>query len=64
MSAARVTTSFFCVCAHCAVNDAVIAAGSTEVRLTNLRKPFWKKLGIAKRYPKMVWGAAASPATS
>ena len=30
------------------VNDAVIAAGRTEVRLTNLRKPFWPDRQITK----------------
>ena len=30
------------------VNDAVIAAGRTEVRLTNLRKPFWPDRRITK----------------
>ena len=30
-------------------NDVVLNFGTREVRLTNLRKPFWKKLGITKR---------------
>jgi bifunctional non-homologous end joining protein LigD len=30
-------------------NDAILKFGAREVRLTNLRKPFWKKLGITKR---------------
>ena len=30
-------------------NDVVLKFGEREVRLTNLRKPFWKKLGITKR---------------
>ena len=30
------------------VNDAVVSAGGREVRLTNLRKPFWPELGITK----------------
>src|SRR6187401_3589835 len=30
------------------VNDAVVSAGGREVRLTNLRKPFWPDLGITK----------------
>src|SRR5215212_3074823 len=29
--------------------DVILKFGEREVRLTNLRKPFWKKLGIAKR---------------
>jgi bifunctional non-homologous end joining protein LigD len=29
--------------------DLVLKFGAREVRLTNLRKPFWKKLGITKR---------------
>lgn len=29
--------------------DALVKLGAKEVRLTNLRKPFWKKLGITKR---------------
>lgn len=29
--------------------DAILKLGAREVRLTNLRKPFWKKLGITKR---------------
>ena len=29
--------------------DLVLQFGAREVRLTNLRKPFWKKLGITKR---------------
>jgi bifunctional non-homologous end joining protein LigD len=31
------------------VNAAVMKFGDREVQLTNLRKPFWKKLGITKR---------------
>ena len=31
------------------VNDVILRFGAREVRLTNLRKPFWKKLGITKR---------------
>jgi bifunctional non-homologous end joining protein LigD len=30
------------------VNDAVVSAGGREVRLTNLRKPFWPELGLTK----------------
>lgn len=30
-------------------NDVTVKLASREVRLTNLRKPFWKKLGITKR---------------
>jgi bifunctional non-homologous end joining protein LigD len=30
-------------------SDVILRFGDQEVRLTNLRKPFWKKLGIAKR---------------
>ena len=30
------------------VNDAVVIAGGKEVRLTNLRKPFWPELGVTK----------------
>lgn len=30
-------------------SDVILKFGAREVRLTNLRKPFWKKLGIAKR---------------
>jgi bifunctional non-homologous end joining protein LigD len=30
-------------------NDVVLKFGARELRLTNLRKPFWKKLGITKR---------------
>jgi len=30
------------------VNDAVVSVGGCEVRLTNLRKPFWPELGITK----------------
>jgi bifunctional non-homologous end joining protein LigD len=30
-------------------NDVLLKFGTREVRLTNLRKPFWKKLGITKR---------------
>ena len=30
------------------VNDALVSAGGHEVRLTNLRKPFWPELGITK----------------
>jgi bifunctional non-homologous end joining protein LigD len=30
-------------------NDVVLKFGAREIRLTNLRKPFWKKLGITKR---------------
>ena len=30
------------------VNDAVVTAGGREVRLTNLRKPFWPELGVTK----------------
>ncbi|HEU4889033.1 MAG TPA: non-homologous end-joining DNA ligase [Thermoanaerobaculia bacterium] len=30
-------------------NDVIVKLGAREVRLTNLRKPFWKKLGITKR---------------
>ena len=29
--------------------DAILKFGSKEVRLTNLRKPFWKTLGVTKR---------------
>jgi bifunctional non-homologous end joining protein LigD len=29
-------------------NDVVLKAGARQVRLTNLRKPFWPKLGITK----------------
>jgi bifunctional non-homologous end joining protein LigD len=29
--------------------NVVVRAGAREVQLTNLRKPFWKKLGITKR---------------
>ncbi|MGZ8259124.1 MAG: hypothetical protein ACXWUL_01070, partial [Caldimonas sp.] len=29
--------------------DAVVAVGDRQVRLTNLDKPFWPALGIAKR---------------
>jgi bifunctional non-homologous end joining protein LigD len=29
--------------------DVILKFGEREVRLTNLRKPFWKKLGITKR---------------
>jgi bifunctional non-homologous end joining protein LigD len=29
-------------------NDAVLAVGSREVRLTNLQKPFWPELGVTK----------------
>ncbi|HYC89565.1 MAG TPA: non-homologous end-joining DNA ligase [Thermoanaerobaculia bacterium] len=29
--------------------DVILGFGDREVRLTNLRKPFWKKLGITKR---------------
>ncbi len=29
--------------------DLVLRFGDREVRLTNLKKPFWKKLGITKR---------------
>ena len=29
--------------------DALVKLGAKEARLTNLRKPFWKKLGITKR---------------
>jgi bifunctional non-homologous end joining protein LigD len=31
-------------------NDVIVKLGAREVRLTNLRKPFWKKLGITKRH--------------
>jgi bifunctional non-homologous end joining protein LigD len=31
------------------ITEAVLKFGAREVRLTNLRKPFWKKLGITKR---------------
>jgi len=31
------------------VNEVILKFGAREVRLTNLRKPFWKKLGITKR---------------
>ncbi|HET8773895.1 MAG TPA: non-homologous end-joining DNA ligase [Thermoanaerobaculia bacterium] len=30
-------------------NELILKFGAREVRLTNLRKPFWKKLGITKR---------------
>ncbi len=30
-------------------NEVLLKFGTQEVRLTNLRKPFWKKLGITKR---------------
>jgi bifunctional non-homologous end joining protein LigD len=30
-------------------NEVVLKFGAREVRLTNLRKPFWKKLGLTKR---------------
>jgi bifunctional non-homologous end joining protein LigD len=30
-------------------NEVLLKFGGQEVRLTNLRKPFWKKLGITKR---------------
>jgi bifunctional non-homologous end joining protein LigD len=30
--------------------DVILKFGTREVRLTNLRKPFWKKLGITKRH--------------
>ena len=30
-------------------NEVILKFGAREVRLTNLRKPFWKKLGITKR---------------
>jgi len=30
-------------------NEIMLKFGAQEVRLTNLRKPFWKKLGITKR---------------
>lgn len=30
-------------------NEVIVRLGEREVRLTNLRKPFWKKLGITKR---------------
>jgi bifunctional non-homologous end joining protein LigD len=30
-------------------NDVILRFGAREVKLTNLRKPFWKKLGISKR---------------
>jgi bifunctional non-homologous end joining protein LigD len=30
-------------------NDVILRFGAREVKLTNLRKPFWKKLGITKR---------------
>jgi bifunctional non-homologous end joining protein LigD len=30
-------------------NEVIVKLGTREVRLTNLRKPFWKKLGITKR---------------
>jgi bifunctional non-homologous end joining protein LigD len=30
-------------------NEVILKFGEREVRLTNLRKPFWKKLGITKR---------------
>lgn len=30
-------------------NEVILKFGPREVRLTNLRKPFWKKLGITKR---------------
>ena len=30
-------------------NEIILKFGAQEVRLTNLRKPFWKKLGITKR---------------
>ena len=32
-----------------ALNEVILKFGAQEVRLTNLRKPFWKKLGITKR---------------
>ena len=31
------------------INDVILKFGEREVRLTNLRKVFWKKLGITKR---------------
>lgn len=31
------------------LNEVILKFGEREVRLTNLRKPFWKKLGITKR---------------
>jgi bifunctional non-homologous end joining protein LigD len=31
------------------VNDVILKVGAREVRLTNLNKPFWKKLGVTKR---------------
>jgi len=31
------------------INEVILKFGEREVRLTNLRKPFWKKLGITKR---------------
>ena len=31
------------------VNEVLLRFGSREVRLTNLRKPFWKSLGLTKR---------------
>jgi len=30
-------------------NEVILRFGAKQVRLTNLRKPFWKKLGITKR---------------
>ena len=30
------------------INEVIVKLGAREVRLTNLRKPFWKKLGITK----------------
>jgi bifunctional non-homologous end joining protein LigD len=30
-------------------NEVILKFGPREVRLTNLRKPFWKKLGVTKR---------------
>ena len=30
-------------------NDVILKFGAREIRLTNLKKPFWKKLGINKR---------------
>lgn len=31
------------------INEVILKFGGRDVRLTNLRKPFWKKLGLTKR---------------
>jgi bifunctional non-homologous end joining protein LigD len=46
--------------------DALVAVGDREVKLTNLDKPFWPGLGIAKRdllqyYADVAPGPAAAP---